>query len=183
MTLQSGNRFSEKVMRGNMAEALIALGGNVGDARATLDRAVAMLCDGEAVRLVARSSDYRTPPWGVEDQPSFINLCVTAATALPPRDLLARAQAVERALGRDRATAQRWGPRPVDIDLLAYDDLILREPDLVLPHPRLFERAFVLVPLAEIAPDRLIAGIRVADALARLDTGGIERLPARPVSG
>jgi 2-amino-4-hydroxy-6-hydroxymethyldihydropteridine diphosphokinase len=170
-------------MRGNMAEALIALGGNVGDARATLDRAVAMLCDGEAVRLIARSSDYRTPPWGVEDQPSFINLCVTAATALPPDDLLSRAQGVERALGRDRANERRWGPRPVDIDLLAYDDLTLREPDLVLPHPRLFERAFVLVPLAEIAPDRRIAGIRVADALARLDTSGIERLPGRPVSG
>jgi 2-amino-4-hydroxy-6-hydroxymethyldihydropteridine diphosphokinase len=170
-------------MRGNMAEALIALGGNVGDARATLDRAVAMLCDGEAVRLIARSSDYRTPPWGVEDQPPFINLCVTAATPLSPHDLLARAQSVERTLGRDRANERRWGPRPVDIDLLAYDDLTLREPDLVLPHPRLFERAFVLVPLAEIAPERRIAGIRVADALARLDTTGIERLSDRAISG
>jgi 2-amino-4-hydroxy-6-hydroxymethyldihydropteridine diphosphokinase len=155
----------------------------MGDARAILDRAVVMLCDGEAVTLIARSSDYRTPPWGVEDQPPFINLCVAAATALPPRDLLARAQGVERALGRDRNRELRWGPRPVDIDLLAYDDVTLREPDLVLPHPRLFERAFVLVPLAEIAPDRRITGIRVADALARLDTTGIERLPDRPVSG
>jgi 2-amino-4-hydroxy-6-hydroxymethyldihydropteridine diphosphokinase len=183
MTPESGNRFSERVMRGNMAEALIALGGNMGDARAILDRAVAMLCDGEEVRLIARSSDYRTPPWGVEDQPPFINLCVAAATALPPHELLARAQSVERALGRDRAKEQRWGPRPVDIDLLAYDDVTLREPNLILPHPRLFERAFVLAPLAEIAPDRRIAGIRVADALARLDTSGIERLPGRPVSG
>jgi 2-amino-4-hydroxy-6-hydroxymethyldihydropteridine diphosphokinase len=183
MTPKNGTRFSVGVMRGTMAEALIALGGNMGDTRAILDRAVAMLCDGEAVRLIARSSDYRTPPWGVEDQPPFINLCVVAATALAPHDLLARAQAVELALGRDRAKERRWGPRPVDIDLLAYDDLTLREPDLVLPHPRLLERAFVLVPLAEIAPDRRIAGIRVADALAGLDTTGIERLPDRAISG
>jgi 2-amino-4-hydroxy-6-hydroxymethyldihydropteridine diphosphokinase len=183
MTPESGNRSPEGVTRGNVAEALIALGGNVGDARATLDRAVAMLCDGEAVRLIARSSDYRTPPWGVEDQPPFINLCVVAATALAPRELLARVQAIEQALGRNRSKEQRWGPRPVDIDLIAYDDLTLREPDLVLPHPRLFERAFVLAPLAEIAPERRIAGIRVADALARLDTTGIERLPDRPASG
>jgi len=162
-----------------MAEALIALGGNLGDVRTTLDRAVGMLGDGETVRLVARSADYRTPPWGVEDQPPFVNVCIAVSTALAPHDLLARAQAVERALGRDRARERRWGPRPVDIDLLAYDDVRLDGPDLILPHPRLFERAFVLVPLAEIAPDRRIAGIRVADALARIDTAGIERLPPR----
>ena len=159
------------------AEALIALGGNVGDARATLERAIAAFCDGDTVRLLARSSDYRTPPWGVEDQPPFINLCIAVATILAPRDLLARALRVERAFGRDRAKERRWGPRPLDIDLLAYDDVTLDGPDLILPHPRLFERAFVLVPLAEIAPDRLIAGIRIADAAARVDAAGIERLP------
>lgn len=164
-----------------MAEALLALGGNVGDARATLDRAVAMLCDGDAVRLVARSSDYRTPPWGVEQQPPFINLCLKVETALTPRELLARAHGVERAFGRDRAKEQRWGPRRVDIDILAYDDVTLHEADLELPHPRLLERAFVLVPLAEIAADHLIGDTRVRDALARLDTSGIERLP--PVRG
>ncbi len=177
MTAKSGNRFSEKVMRENTAEALIALGGNVGDARATLERAVATFCDGEVVRLIARSSDYRTPPWGVEDQPPFINLCIVVATSLPPRDLLARALDVERAFGRDRAHERRWGPRPLDIDLLAYDEVTLEAPDLILPHPRVLERAFVLVPLAEIAPDRRIAGVRVADAVARLDAAGIERLP------
>jgi 2-amino-4-hydroxy-6-hydroxymethyldihydropteridine diphosphokinase len=166
-------------MRENMPEALIAFGGNVGDARATLDQALAAFCDGDAVRLRARSSDYRTPPWGVEDQPPFINLCVAVETALAPPDLLARALRVERAFGRDRANERRWGPRPVDIDLLAYDDLTLDAPDLVLPHPRLLERAFVLVPLAEIAPERRIAGVRVADALARVDAAGIERLPPR----
>ena len=160
-----------------MTEAFVAFGGNVGDARATLDRAVDLFCDGTVVRLLARSSDYRTPPWGVTDQASFINLCIMVATELAPRDLLARALSVERSLGRDRAKEQRWGPRPADIDLLAYDDLTLDDPDLTLPHPRLLERAFVLVPLAEIAPDRRIKGIRVADALARVDASGIERLP------
>jgi 2-amino-4-hydroxy-6-hydroxymethyldihydropteridine diphosphokinase len=159
------------------AEALIALGGNVGDVRSTFDRAVAMLCDGAAVRLLARSSDYRTPPWGVTDQPPFINAVIAVATTLPAYDLFARALTVERALGRDRNNERRWGPRTIDIDLLAYDDLTLNDADLTLPHPRLFERAFVLVPLAEIAPERTIAGIRVRDALARVDAGGIEKLP------
>jgi 2-amino-4-hydroxy-6-hydroxymethyldihydropteridine diphosphokinase len=162
-----------------MAEALLALGGNVGDARATLDQAVALMCDGNIVRLIARSSDYRTPPWGVEDQAPFINLCLLAQTELSPHALLERALEVERALGRDRDREQRWGPRPVDIDILAYDDVSLDEPGLTLPHPLLFERAFVLVPLNEIAPDRQIAGHRVRDALARVDASAIERLPPR----
>jgi 2-amino-4-hydroxy-6-hydroxymethyldihydropteridine diphosphokinase len=162
-----------------MAEALLALGGNVGDVRDTLDRAVAALCDGQEVRLLARSADYRTPPWGVADQPPFLNLCIAVATSLMPHALLARAQAVEQALGRERAKERRWGPRPVDIDVITYDDLALATPDLTLPHPRLFERAFVLVPLAEIAPERVIAGIKVRDALARVDATGVERLPAR----
>ncbi len=161
----------------NFAEALIALGGNVGDVRSTFDRAVAMLCDGDEVRLLARSSDYRTPPWGVTDQPPFINAAVAVATSLPPRDLLARALKVERAFGRNRENEGRWGPRTLDIDLLAYGDLVLNTLDLTLPHPRLFERAFALVPLAEIVPDRIIAGIRVGDALKRIDASGIEKLP------
>ena len=88
-------------------------------------------------------------------------------------------RAVEHALGRRREQERRWGPRPVDIDLLAYDDVILTAPDLILPHPRLFERAFVLLPLAEIAPERVIAGRRVREALGRVDVAGIEKLPPR----
>jgi 2-amino-4-hydroxy-6-hydroxymethyldihydropteridine diphosphokinase len=162
-----------------MAEALIAFGGNVGNVRETLARALAVFCDGAIVRLAARSSDYSTPPWGVADQPRFVNLCIAVATELAPHALLARAQAVERAFGRDRANERRWGPRTLDIDLLAYDDVGLDDAGLTLPHPRLFERAFVLVPLAEIAPDRMIAGTRVCDALAKVDVTGIEKLPAR----
>ncbi len=144
------------------AQAYLALGGNVGDSRAILDRAVAMLCDGTQVRLTARSSDYSTPPWGVENQPPFINLCIAVETTLGPHELLARAHQVERALGRDRAHETRWGPRTADIDIIAYDDLALDEDGLILPHPRLFERAFVLKPLAEIAGERVIAGPKLA---------------------
>jgi len=162
-----------------MTEALLALGGNVGDTRAILSRAIHLLCDGKAVRLTARSSDYRTPPWGFKYQPPFVNLCIAVETTLAPGALLARAHAVEDGLGRKRAQERRWGPRPVDIDILAYDDLSLSTADLTLPHPHLFERAFVLVPLAEIVPDRVIAGLRVRNALAKLDAAGIERLPPR----
>jgi 2-amino-4-hydroxy-6-hydroxymethyldihydropteridine diphosphokinase len=162
-----------------MTEAWLAFGGNVGDSRAVLDRAVAMLCDGIEIRLTARSSDYRTLPWGVEDQPPFINLCIAVETTLTPQDLLAHTQAVERALGRERAQEQRWGPRTVDIDIVAYDDITLDDNSLILPHPRALERAFVLTPLAEIAPDKRISGVSIKEALAKIDKSGIERLPSR----
>ena len=162
-----------------MAEALLGLGGNVGNVRTTLDRAVAALCDGREVRLVARSADYRTPPWGVTNQPAFVNLALAVGTTLSPRALLERVLGVEATFGRDRAREQRWGPRTLDIDIIAYDDIAIDEPGLTLPHPRLFERAFVLAPLAEIAPDRTIKGIRIAEALARLGASGVEKLPPR----
>jgi 2-amino-4-hydroxy-6-hydroxymethyldihydropteridine diphosphokinase len=159
-----------------MPQAFVAFGGNVGDARATIANGIAAFCDGEAVRLVARSSDYRTPPWGVADQPPFVNACIRVETALAPHDLLARALSVERAFGRDRAKERRWGPRPLDIDLLTYGDTALDTPDLILPHLRLFERAFVLVPLLEIAPEAVVSGRPLAAALAGLDQGGIDKL-------
>ena len=132
------------------------------------------------MRLTARSSDYRTPPWGFKYQPPFVNLCIAVETTLSARDLLQRAQAVELTLGRDRAHEKRNGPRTADIDIIAYADVTLAQPNLTLPHPRLFERPFVLVPLSEIAPERVIAGRKVKEALAGLDMAGIERLPPRP---
>jgi len=162
-----------------MTAAWLALGGNVGDSHIILDRAVKLLCDGIAVRLTARSSDYRTPPWGFKYQPPFINLCIAVETSLSPRELLAHAQAVELQLGRDRAHEKRWGPRTADIDIIAFDNLTIAELGLTVPHPRLFERAFVLLPLAEIAPDLAIGGRTVREAAAALDTAGIERLPPR----
>ncbi len=159
-----------------MVEALLAFGGNVGNSRAILDRAIDLLCDGKDVRLTARSSDYRTPPWGFKYQPHFINLAIAVETTLGPRELLARAQEIELQLGRDRVHEKRNGPRTADIDILAYDDLTLNEPDLTLPHPRLFDRAFVLLPLAEIAADRVIGGRSVGAAAKTVDAGGIHRL-------
>ncbi len=163
-----------------MPNALIGLGGNIGDVRAVLDEAVRRFCDGAAVRLVARSADYQTPPWGVLDQPDFVNLCLRVETALSPQALLERALSVEASLGRNRAAEQRWGPRVVDIDILAYDGLSLDEPGLSLPHPRLRARAFVLVPLAEIAPDWWIGGESVGALAARVDSAGVRKLPPRP---
>jgi 2-amino-4-hydroxy-6-hydroxymethyldihydropteridine diphosphokinase len=165
---------SERQIRS--ASAIIALGGNVGDVRATFKKAIAHICGMTQAVLVTRSSDYATPPWGKTDQPRFINACIEIETSLDPHALLFTLHKIEQKFGRDRAKEQRWGPRSLDLDLIAYDDVKLDRPELTLPHPRLFERAFVLVPLAEIAPDRVIGGQRVKDALAQLSTDGIERL-------
>jgi 2-amino-4-hydroxy-6-hydroxymethyldihydropteridine diphosphokinase len=160
-----------------MVEALLGLGGNVGDARATLQAAIADLCDDQNVHLLARSSDYSTPAWGVTDQPPFVNACIAVHTELAPRQLLKRALLVERAFGRNRIAEARWGPRTLDIDVLTYDDLAIDEPGLVVPHPHLFERAFVLVPLVEVRPDLTVGGRRLSDVLREIDTDGITRLP------
>jgi 2-amino-4-hydroxy-6-hydroxymethyldihydropteridine diphosphokinase len=160
-----------------MADALIALGGNVGDVRTTFRKAIANICGMTQAGLLARSSDYATPPWGDEQQARFINACIEIDTSLDPYALLFTLHKIEAKFGRDRANERRWGPRTLDLDLIAYDDVSIQKPELTLPHPRLFERAFVLVPLLEIAPDRVIAGRSVASALAQLPTEGIERLP------
>jgi 2-amino-4-hydroxy-6-hydroxymethyldihydropteridine diphosphokinase len=162
-----------------VSSALIALGGNVGDIRATFQKAVLDICELAHAALRARSADYATPPWGDTRQPRFINACIEIEAGLDPHALLRVLHAVEAKHGRDRARETRWGPRTLDLDLIAYDDISLVEVGLTLPHPRLFERAFVLVPLAEIAPERVIAGRRVQAALAALSTEGIERLPER----
>src|SRR5262252_4124612 len=153
-----------------MADVLIALGGNVGDVRATFRKAIANICGMAQAALVARSSDYSTPPWGNEQQARFVNACIEIETSLDPHALLFTLQKVERKFGRDRAGETRWGPRALDLDLIAYDEVALQRPELTLPHPRLFERAFVLVPLVEIAPDRLFGGRSVKAALGGLST-------------
>ena len=160
-----------------MASALIALGGNVGEVRATFQKAIANICGMTQGALLARSSDYATPPWGNEQQSRFVNACIDIETSLDPHALLFTLHKIEKKFGRDRLSETRWGPRTLDLDLIAYDDVSIDRPELTLPHPRLFERAFVLVPLSEIAPDRLIAGRSIKAALAGLKTEGIERLP------
>jgi len=160
-----------------MADVLIALGGNVGDVRATFQKAIGNICGMTQAVLLARSSDYATPPWGDEQQARFINACIEIETSLDPHALLFTLHRIEQKFGRDRIKETHWGPRTLDLDLIAYDDILIERPELTLPHPRLFERAFVLVPLAEIVPDRIIAGRSVAAALVPLSTQGIERLP------
>lgn len=153
--------------------AYLGIGSNIGDMAAMLDRAVAGLGATPGIRVVARSADYRTPPWGKTDQPWFLNGAVAVDTDLDPHGLLDACLAVEHALGRIRE--ERWGPRVIDIDVLAYEGAAVDDDRLVLPHRHVRERAFVLVPLAEIAPDLVIGGERVIDALAKLDRSGIER--------
>ena len=162
-----------------MADVLIALGGNVGDVRATFDKAISNICGMTQAALVARSSDYATPPWGNETQPPFINACIDIDTSLDPHALLFTLHRIEKKFGRDRALETHWGPRTLDLDLIAYDDVKIDKPELTLPHPRLFERAFVLVPLAEIVPDRVIAGRQVKEAADQVDKDGIARLEGR----
>lgn len=159
-----------------MANVVIALGGNVGDVRATFRKAISNICGMTQAVLLTRSSDYTTPPWGDEQQDAFTNACIEIETDLDPHALLFTLHKIEKKFGRDRTNERRWGPRTLDLDIIAYDDVRIDKPELTLPHPRLFERAFVLVPLAEIAPDRLIAGQTPRQALATLSAEGIKRL-------
>ena len=160
-----------------MADVLIALGGNIGDVRATFRKAISNICGMTQAALLARSSDYVTPPWGEIDQAQFINACIEIETNLDPHALLFTLHKIENKFGRDRTRETRWGPRTLDLDLITYDDVSIDKPELTVPHPRLFLRAFVLVPLVEIVPDRLIGGRDIKAALAELSTEGIERLP------
>jgi dihydropteroate synthase len=157
------------------ARIVLALGGNVGDKVLSLRRALGALAAEPGIELSAVSRFYRTAPWGKTDQDWFVNACALARTTLKPEALLERIKALEVELGRE--PAERWGPRVIDIDLIAYDDLELKSERLTLPHPELFNRAFVLVPLAEIAPDLIIAGSRVGEAAARLFADASEAAP------
>ncbi len=148
------------------ASVVLALGGNVGDKAASLRRALSALGDAPDIELAAVSRFYRTPPWGKPDQDWFVNACVLARTRLAPEALLDRLKQLEVELGR--VASERWGPRVIDIDIIAYDDVGLSTGRLALPHPELFNRAFVLVPLAEIAPERVIGGRRIGEAANRL---------------
>lgn len=153
------------------ARAAIGLGGNVGDVAQAFADALATLAVRPDCRVVARSSVWRTPPWGKTDQPDFLNMCALLDTTLAPHALLETCLALETAAGRVRF--ERWGPRVLDIDLLAYGDLALADDRLVVPHPRMFERAFVLAPLAEIAPTLRIGGHAVADLARAIDASGM----------
>lgn len=140
-----------------MTRAYLALGSNLGDRLSTLQRAVGLLDEISAVRVVRSSRVFETAPLG-PPQPDFLNAVVEVETSLAPRALLEACLGVERALGRERA--ERWGPRTLDVDVLTYDDVEVDEPDLQIPHPRMHERAFVVVPLAELDADPPLPGGR-----------------------
>jgi len=157
--------------------AFIGLGGNLGDPAATLASAIIALQALPHTRLVQASRMYRTPAWGLEQQPDFINAVAMVETSLVPRALLDALLQVEREFGREREASRRWGPRILDLDLLLHGDVQIEEPGLSLPHPHLHERAFVLVPLLEIAPEVVIAGRgRARDAVLALSTADIRPL-------
>ncbi|HVX05197.1 MAG TPA: 2-amino-4-hydroxy-6-hydroxymethyldihydropteridine diphosphokinase, partial [Rhodanobacteraceae bacterium] len=144
--------------------ACVALGSNLGDPRAQVERGFAALAALPHTTLGARSRLYRTPPWGVADQPDFINAVARLETTLAPRALLGALLAIEAGAGRVRGA--RNGPRILDLDLLLYGGRIIDESDFVVPHPRLHERAFVLLPLADVAADLEVPGHgRVRDLL------------------
>lgn len=136
--------------------AYLSLGANLGNREETLQEAVRRIGAAESVELTAVSSVYETEPWGKLDQPRFLNLAVAVETTLSPEALLALAQKIENELGRVRH--ERWGARTIDIDILYFDGVERNTPDLTLPHPYMTERAFVLVPLAEIAPALTVKG-------------------------
>src|ERR1700689_4988626 len=157
------------------ARVVLALGGNVSDKVASLRRALRAIASEPGIELTAVSRLYRTAPWGKTDQDWFVNACALARTNLKPEALLDRVKKLEVELGRE--PTERCGPRVIDNDLIAYDDVTLKTERLTLPHPELFNRAFVLVPLAEIASDLVIAGVRVGAAAARLGAEAAEILP------
>jgi 2-amino-4-hydroxy-6-hydroxymethyldihydropteridine diphosphokinase len=155
-------------------EAALGLGGNVGDVRAAFARALAALAGTPGVEVMRKSSLYRTAPWGPVAQPPFLNMAVLVRTTLFPHQLLDVCLSIERQEGRVRA--ERFGPRTLDVDILTFGEAVLADERLTLPHPRLLERAFALVPLAEIAPALTIGGVAIGPAAERLDRTGIERL-------
>ena len=166
-----------------MIEAWIGLGANLGDRAATLDAALERVDRLEETRVTAVSRYYFTPPWGETDQPEFLNAAARLRTALAAEALLQGLLAIESELGRER-TARRWGPRVVDLDLLLYGEERIDRPELTVPHPRLSERAFVLVPLLELAPDLSVPGEGRADALlAGLDDNERSGIRSGPEPG
>ncbi|GLI91623.1 2-amino-4-hydroxy-6-hydroxymethyldihydropteridine diphosphokinase [Methylocystis echinoides] len=147
------------------------LGSNIGDKPENIRKALNLLEERGIARLTAISRIYRTPPWGVLDQGDFANACAIGETALSPYELLAAVKTIEADMGRE--ATRRWGPRLIDVDILFLGDHTLDDPELTLPHKELFGRGFVLLPLAEIAPDLVLDGAPIAQALTSVDVAGV----------
>jgi 2-amino-4-hydroxy-6-hydroxymethyldihydropteridine diphosphokinase len=156
----------------------LSLGGNIGDPRKSMGAALRILDADAAISISAVSSLYRTPPWGKTDQSHFFNACAGVETRLPPEALLDLCLSVEKEMKRERI--ERWGPRTLDIDILTYDGIEQDGPRLILPHPRMTERGFVLMPLADFAAGLVVNGKTVGDWLAQADVHGIEVADENP---
>lgn len=162
-----------------MANAWVGLGSNLQDPARQVRTALDELNDLPGCRVLRHSRLYRTPPLGPPGQPDYANAVAELDTGLLPHELLMGLKALERSHGRERG--ERWGPRTLDLDLLLYDDLAMTSDDLTVPHPRLHERAFVLVPLAELAPRLDVPGRgRVEALLAGVDAAGVVRWGKNP---
>jgi 2-amino-4-hydroxy-6-hydroxymethyldihydropteridine diphosphokinase len=157
-----------------MSRAFLGLGSNLGDKAANIREAVRLLEVDPDTQVVARSSFYSTAPVGYLDQDDFINAVVEIQTSRSPLELLGLCHQIEQSLGRIRIL--RWGPRTMDMDILWYDDVVLESPELTLPHPRMSERAFVLVPLAEIAPEIVLGGQTAEAWLKSTDASNVKVL-------
>ncbi|GAA2062772.1 2-amino-4-hydroxy-6-hydroxymethyldihydropteridine diphosphokinase [Streptomyces albiaxialis] len=162
----------------NPKRAVLSLGSNLGNRLEALQSAVDALADTPGLRVKAISPVYETEPWGVDpgSQPSYFNVVVVVKTTLPPGSLLERGHAIEEAL--ERVRDERWSPRPIDVDIVAYQDVVSDDPELTLPHPRAHERAFVLVPWHDIDPSAEVPGRGSVDAL--LAALGREGVTPRP---
>jgi 2-amino-4-hydroxy-6-hydroxymethyldihydropteridine diphosphokinase len=161
------------------SRAIIAIGSNLNEPKARVRIAIRQLNRIASTMLVKQSSLYLTSPWGFTEQPEFINACALVDTFLAPHDLLRGLHDIEASHGRVRGAPGEIenGPRPLDMDLIAYDDLVVNTPTLTLPHPRVHERAFVLIPLAEIAPDvRFVGRGTVAEMARQVSSEGVVRL-------
>lgn len=156
--------------------AFIAIGSNLGDRIANVKKAVLRAADEVKATLVFMSSFYETEPWGIKEQGPFVNAVMGVETDLPPAALLAHLKSVEAGMGRQEA--ERWGPRVIDLDIIFYDGLVMDEKGLTIPHPSAHERAFVMVPLAEIAPDFIhpVIGRSAAEIAKSLDSSGIRKM-------
>ena len=157
-----------------MTAAVLGLGGNIGDPRSEMVSALRRLDMNSKIDVVAVSPLYLTPPWGKTDQPPFLNAAARIETSLSPRSLLSAILDVERELGRERS--ERWGPRTIDIDILVFGTVDIDEPRLHIPHPRLTERAFALVPLIDVMPEAMIEGRSPTDWLSHVDSASITRI-------
>lgn len=135
-----------------MPTAYIGIGSNLGNREENCEKAIKLLEAGN-IRIKKRSSMIETEPWGVEDQPKFINMAAEIETDLEPEELLSLLKGIEFKIGR--RPEERWGPREIDLDILLYDDLVLKTPELEIPHPNIEKRGFVLKPLSEIAPEKI----------------------------